>query len=99
MRVGGSVGGGFAPLAVQERAKVAGARAIGRAWQSGSEAHRSGKCRTCADGCGVDLSRRCRRLRRGRGDRLPLRGAERCAAVDCAEGINTSAKGGIVVEY
>ena len=44
----------------------------------------------------------------GGGDpsRRPLRGAERCAAVDCAEGINTSAEGintsadgGIVVEY
>ena len=31
--------------------------------------------------------------------RRPLRGAERCAAVDCAEGINTSAESGIVVEY
>ena len=31
--------------------------------------------------------------------RRPLRGAERCAAVDCAEGINTSAEGGIVINY
>ena len=31
--------------------------------------------------------------------RRPLRCAERCAAVDCAEGINPSAKGGIVIDY
>jgi len=31
--------------------------------------------------------------------RRPLRCAERRAAVDCAEGINTSAEGGIVVKY
>jgi len=31
--------------------------------------------------------------------RRPLRCAERCAAVDCAEGINTSAEGGIVINY
>ena len=60
---GGSVGGGFAPLAAQERAKVAGARAIGRVWQSGSEARCVGRRRPRAEGRGIDLSRRCRRLR------------------------------------
>ena len=61
---GGSVGGGFAPLAAQGRAGAAPADGAARAWQSGSEVHRSGKCRTCADGCGVDIADMRRRVLR-----------------------------------
>lgn len=63
-RVGGSVGGGFAPPAAQERAKVAGARAIGRVWQSGSEARCTGRRRPRAGGCGVDIADMRRRVLR-----------------------------------
>ncbi len=63
MRVGGSVGGGLAPLAAQGRAGAAPADGAARAWQSGSEARCTGRRRPRADGSGIDLSRRCRRLR------------------------------------
>ena len=62
--VGGRVGGGLAPLAAQGRAGAAPADGAARAWQSGSEVHRSGKCRTCADGCGVDIADMRRRVLR-----------------------------------
>ena len=61
---GGCVGGGLAPLAAQGRTGAAPADGAARAGQGVREAHRSGKCRTCADGCGVDISDMRRRVLR-----------------------------------